>query len=164
MSKYNPQQLYVLQRAADGDKPIFTPEEFQSLVEGNPTMKVSYRADKIIQDYERRLKAPVSRQEAYSAFLPVEAHKHFATQEFAPRINYLFDVVSVLKAKGLLTDEEITAEGWPNLCETCGRTFPECAGEPKRAGDAYKDLPDSLAGKVIECKTFEAKKAEAAND
>lgn len=167
MSKYDEKSLHILSiLKEDGGETAFTADEIRALREGEAPLKLTYKADKMLKGYNQYMKAGVSRREASVMF----AGKNECQMKHGQLNDRLVFLVKTLVKKGLVTEEEINvtaheiqAESWPNLCGTCGATFPECGANPKRAADFFNDLPDALAGKVVQCGKFTEKKEEAAN-
>lgn len=154
--KYNDIEIGIL-RNQQFDNERFTEEELASLVKGDATLKVSYRADKTLERYYAFMQKPIQRREVYAQFLTLNQY----WKEVGQIDSSLIVLTETLLRMNLITKEQLegmhhilVAEKWPHLCDECINTFPECKGKPKFSIEIFSDLTGALANKVIECQSF----------
>lgn len=155
--KYSPQEIIILRNHQPAGKETFTESDLKALTDGEATIKLEYRADKVIEHYVAFVTKPPSRKEVQATFLSL----HQYAKEVGAIETDLIVLRETLIRLNILTQEQLdnihhilVAERWLHLCDDCINKLPECKGEPKFGIDIFPELTGALADKVVECNQF----------
>lgn len=166
MKKYSPEDINILKNNEGPDK--FTKFELEVLEKGDGTVKLEYRADKYLVNYQAWEKKPISRKEAADNFILRNTYNKDMGQVLVLG-NALIKKGIMTKEFLTITEHELIAATWPNLCGECVHSLRQAIsvrclfGNYKLAAifanEVFADLEGSFAYKVIKCGVF--KKIEA---
>jgi len=138
----------------------FSEAELNELLTGQASIKLAFKADKILEKHKNFMQKPMSRDEALN---------NFVTFSVFNQLNNICVVLKhVLVEKGLATEasldkieHELIAKQIKSLCADCINVYPACMDilgrihKPKFTKEKWTDLEGELGEKVLECNNFQ---------